>query len=155
MQNKAAHHSADGKNGPTGPTVQLNLPVVLPNIDEDDQCVKMLTERLRSVRGITDAHIIKVEGVKGENNDELCLHYDPNLVSIDQLKQVAWQTGAEITNRYRHEQIAFSHMRVADAALNLADVLSKLGGMLHAHVNYAAGLAYVAYDSEALKRDAF
>ena len=45
-------------------------------------------------------------------------------------------------------------MRVADAAPGLADVLTKLSGMLHADVNYAAGLAFVAYDSNALKREA-
>ena len=93
MQNKSAHH---GTNSKSGPTVQLNLPILLPNIDEDDQCIARLTERLRSVRGITDAHIIKIDGA---NNDELCLHYDSNLVSLDQLKQLALQTGAEITNR--------------------------------------------------------
>ena len=131
--------------------IQLALRIVLPSIDEDDQCVQLLTERLHSVRGITDAHIVQKGGA---NNAELCLHYDPNLVSLDQLKQMALQTGAEIANRYCHEQIPFSHMRVADAALGLADVLTKLSGMLHADVNYAAGLAFVAYDSEALKREA-
>ena len=130
--------------------VQLTLPVILPNIDKDDQCVTLLIDRLRGIRGITEAHILKVEG---PSNDALCLHYDPNLVSLEQLKQVAIQTGAAITNRYRHEQIPFGPMRVADAAVGLADVLNKLPGMVHANVNYAAGLAYVAYDSETLPRE--
>jgi Zn2+/Cd2+-exporting ATPase len=144
MQTKDTDHKK-------GPTVQLTLPVVLPSIDKDDVCVKLLIERLHTVRGITEAHIIKVEGA---NNDALCLHYAPNLVTLDQVQHITHETGAALLNRYRHEQIPFSQMYVADAATALADVLSKLNGMLHANVNYAAGLAFVAYDSEALTHDA-
>ena len=55
-----------------------------------------------------------------------------------------------ITDRYRHETLPFVGLDVADAADSLADMLRRLPGMLHASVSYAAGLIFVAYDSEVL-----
>jgi len=148
MQNQSAQHSLIDH---PSPFVPLTLALVLPQIDEKDQCVKLLTTRLSNIRGITNAHIVEHDGA---NNDELCVHYDPNLFTLDQIKEVARQTGAQVTERFRHEQIPFSRMRVADAAAGLADVLGKQKGVLHASVNYAAGLAYVAYDTEVIQRTA-
>ncbi|VAW34090.1 Lead, cadmium, zinc and mercury transporting ATPase; Copper-translocating P-type ATPase, partial [hydrothermal vent metagenome] len=46
----------------------------------------------------------------------------------------------------------FAGMDAADAATGLVQSLEKLPGMLHANVNYAAGLLFVAYDSQILQR---
>ena len=47
MQNNKKHHDTGGSHGPL---VQLTLPVVLPGIGEDDQCVQLLTERMQALR---------------------------------------------------------------------------------------------------------
>lgn len=128
---------------------KLDLTLVLPQIEDGDACMHLLTDRLANIRGLDEAHVNRSNGTA-----QLCLHYDPNLVSLTQIERLAKQTGAAITERYRHEQIPLSVMDVADAASTLSDVLEKLPGMLHANVNYAAGLASVAYDSQALERPA-
>lgn len=125
--------------------------MLLPGLADGDPCVALLIVRLRSLRGVLDAHVMTVPGT---NNDQLCLHIDPNLVGLDQVEQIARQAGVEVSAQHRHEQIPFSRMHVADAANGLADVLSKLPGMHHASVSYVAGLAYVAYDSAKLTPDA-
>ncbi|MFQ5433744.1 MAG: heavy-metal-associated domain-containing protein, partial [Anaerolineae bacterium] len=43
-------------------------------------------------------------------------------------------------------------MDASDAATGLVQSLEKLPGMLHTAVNYAAGLAFVAYDTQQLQR---
>jgi len=130
------------------PTTQLDLSILLPKLDADDECVNILTTKLAQQRGIEKAHIVR------ENGDaKLCLHYDPNLISLATVQRLAHEAGAEINQRYRHEQIPFTGMHSADAAPSLERQLKQLKGMIHASVNYAAGLIFVAYDSEVLQRE--
>ncbi len=130
------------------PTTQLDLSILLPRMDADDECINLLTTRLAHQRGIEKAHIVR------ENGDaKLCLHYDPNMISLATVQRLAHEAGAEINQRYRHEQIPFTGMHSADAAPNLEKQLKQLKGMIHASVNYAAGLIFVAYDSEVLQRE--
>ena len=128
-------------------TTQLELNLLLPDINPDDDCVQILTERLAHRRGIEKVHI-----VQEDDESQLCLHFDPNLISLGEVKRVAQDSGATITERYRHEQIPFRGLRTADAADNLSDTLSKTEGVLHANVNYAAGLIFIAYDTELFQR---
>jgi len=127
--------------------LRLDLPLLLPDIDEGDSCVSMLTDELSHTRGISEAHIVREDGTA-----KLCLHYDPNLVSLGKIKRLARDAGGRISQRYRHETIPLARIPAADAADNLTSVLEGLPGMLHANVNYAAGVAYVAYDSQQLSR---
>ncbi len=127
--------------------IQLNLGLLLPQIAEQDACIHLLTDRLADVRGVEEAHIVR------ENEGaQLCLHFDPNLLPLPRLERLAQQTGIAISERYRHEQIAFTGMDAADNAQSLEETLEALPGMLHASVSYAAGLIFVAYDSQELAR---
>lgn len=127
------------------PTTQLDLAILLPQLGADDECVKILTTRLAQERGIEKAHIVR------ENGDaKLCLHYDPNLVSLARVQRLAVEAGAEINQRYLHKELPFTGMNTADAAPGLERQLNKLKGMIHASVSYAAGVIFVAYDSEIL-----
>ena len=123
-------------------SVQIDLPMLLPEMDERDKCVQYLTDRLSHRKGISQAHIVRENG-----SALLCLHYDPNLVELSQVERMARDAGAEVTSRYRHAQIPFSGLTTADSADVVATTLNRLPGVLHADVNYAAGLAFVAYDS--------
>ncbi len=127
--------------------LQLDLPLILPVIDERDQCIHLLTDRLATIKGIKQAHIVRNDGTA-----QLCLHYDPNLLPMRAVKRLAQDADVQITDRYRHEQIPLARMDAADVADTLTQTLESLPGMLHAQVNYAVGLAFVAYDSEVLTR---
>lgn len=127
-------------------TLTLDISLLAPEVEsEGDDCLHLLEKTLQSQKGIFRAHI------KHDTKPaHLCLHYNPNLISLADAERMAQQAGIRFTDRYRHEQFPISVMDVADAASSLADVLEKLPGMLHANVNYAAGLAFVAYDSQLL-----
>ncbi len=129
-------------------TIQLDIPLLLPDVsDVRDECLGDLQRILENQRGIQRVH------VKEEvDPPQLCLHFDPNLISLATVQRLAHEAGSDFSARYRHEAIPIPGMTSADAADTLADVLSDLPGMLHAAVNYAAGVAFVAYDTTILQR---
>lgn len=129
--------------------VQLNLSLLVPTIDADDTCIDQLITTLEHQKGIQQAHVVRDNG-----HAELCLHYDPNTISLAQVERLARDSGTHISDRYRHEQIPFIGLSTADSADVISSELQKIPGILHANVNYAAGLASVAYDSTQLGRPA-
>ncbi|MBC8077507.1 MAG: cadmium-translocating P-type ATPase, partial [Chloroflexales bacterium] len=130
-------------------TVQLDLPIVVPQIAADDGCLEVLTADLAQRKGIEKAHLVRQNGTA-----QLCLHYDPNVISLAQVERIACDAGTQFDDRYRHEQIPFVGLDAADAADSVADAVRSIAGVLHAQLNYAAGQAYVAYDSTVVQREA-
>lgn len=127
--------------------LKLELNLVLPEIDHSDACVHFLTERLQVQSGVNYVHIARTNGYA-----DLCIHYDPNLLSLSQIERLALTAGAAVTSQYRHEQIPLTSIDAADVADTVTARLTALPGMVHANVNYAAGLAFVAYDTAQLQR---
>jgi Zn2+/Cd2+-exporting ATPase len=129
-------------------TIQLDIPLLLNEVEcGRGECLERLERLLADRRGIQRVH------VRCDTSPaQLCLHFDPNLISLAVVVRLARAAGSRIGRRYRHEAIPFAGMDSADAADVLATALEALPGMLHAQVNYAAGLAFVAYDTERLRR---
>ena len=130
-------------------TVQLDLPLIVPTIDTGDMCLDILMAELTQRKGVENAHIVRDNGTA-----QLCLHYDPNLMTLAQVERLARDAGAAIVERYRHEQIPFVGLDAADAAETLTQRLAQLPGVLHVNANYAAGVVFIAYDSTLLQRPA-
>lgn len=136
---------ANGRT-PNEQTIQLDIPLLLPEIENArDDCIVRLEEMLENHRGIRRVHV-----THNTEPTQLCLHYNPNLIPLAAVERIAREAGAEFTDRYRHETIPFRGMTAADAADTLEAVLGDLPGMLHASVNYAAGITFVAYDTAVL-----
>lgn len=130
----------------TEKTIEIDIPILLPEIeDEEDECLFRLQDSLRDRRGILHSHL-----EREQTPPRLCVHFDPNLLSLARVERLVHEAGATLTNRYRHARIAFAGMDTADEARSLRRALERLPGMLHAGVNYAAGLAFVAYDTQVL-----
>ena len=130
-------------------TVEISLPLLLPEIqDACDHCIDRLQTRLMTQRGILQTHLHL-----DHDPIDLCIHYDPNLISLAVVNRIAEEAGSELRNGYRHEQISFSGLDSADSATMIAKELEGMDGMLHASVSYAAGLAIVAYDTKVVSID--
>ena len=127
-------------------TVEISLPLLLPEIqDACDHCIDRLQTRLQAQKGILQTHLhLEHDPI------DLCIHYDPNLISLAAVKRIAEEAGSELRNGYRHEQIPFSGLDSADSATMIAKELENLEGMLHASVSYASGLVIVAFDTKML-----
>ena len=130
---------------------QLDLPVVLPGVEsENDGCIARLETRLREQNGISSAHFDK--NARGQS--VLCLHYDPNLVSLEKLERMARDTGTQITDRFRHETLPIKGMDCASCAASIEHVVAKINGVTHVRVSYPTEKLRVEYDSQSTSRDA-
>ncbi|HOU44928.1 MAG TPA: heavy-metal-associated domain-containing protein [Anaerolineaceae bacterium] len=130
-------------------TVEISLPLLLPeNQDACDHCEERLQTRLQAQRGILQTHLHL-----DHDPMDLCIHYDPNLISFAAVKRIAKEAGSELRNGYHHEQIPFSGLDSADSATMITKELENLEGMLHASVSYASGLVIVAFDTKILSLD--
>ena len=126
--------------------VEISLPLLLPENQETcDHCIDRLQALLQSHKGILQTHL-HLE----HDPMDLCIHYNPNLISLAAIKRIAEEAGSELRNGYRHEHIPFSGLDSADSATMIANELENLDGMLHASVNYASELTIVAYDIKIL-----
>ena len=121
--------------------IQLDLPVLLPQIpDERDQCVARLLTVLNAESGIEKAHL------KEGPPFEVCIHYDPDQLTLEKVKAITRRTGAEITSRYRHLLVDVTGIRHQRHARQLGERIGKTPGVLEAIVS-GAGVARIEYDS--------
>lgn len=132
----------------TEKVVEIAIPLLMPDQDRCEQCLEQMLACLQAHKGILQAHLHH-----DHKPVDLCIHYDPNLISLAAVKRIAETTGAELRNGYEHEEIPFVGLNSADAAITLAQELEEMEGMLHASVSYAAGLTFVAYDKKVLHLD--
>lgn len=103
--------------------------------------MERLQELLESRSGIARVHL------KSEPA-QLCLHFDPNLVTLASVERMAKEAGSELSQRYQHTQFAINSGSSADFSPALESFLEERDGVLHASVNHAAGVLSLAYDSE-------
>ncbi|MEJ2304929.1 MAG: cation-translocating P-type ATPase [Anaerolineales bacterium] len=131
-------------------TIQLDMHLLLPEVQDDrDGCLDRLESALQNRRGIQRAHL-----KRDDNPIQLCLHYDPNQVSLADVRRMARRAGTEIANRYHHSVLPVEGMDCSDCALVVEHSLSRLDGVLNVNVNYAAQTMRVEYDSQLINRRA-
>ena len=82
----------------------------------------------------------------------LDLRYDPDLVSIAQVRRSARQAGAVIGDRYRHETCKLAGMDCGDCATSIEHVLGRLSGVIAVSVNYASERMRIEYDTAQISR---
>ncbi len=135
---------------PTEQKYQLDIPLALPGVDDaNDGCVARLQELLREQRGVTMAHIDEENG-----KPVLCLHYDPNLMTLEKLERLTRDEGAAITQKFKHETLPIAGMDCASCAASIEHIVRKVSGVLNVNVNYPTGKMKVQYDSTQTSRDA-
>ncbi|BCM89907.1 cadmium-transporting ATPase [Abditibacteriota bacterium] len=132
-------------------SLQLDVPFLLPGVDDpQDGCVNRLEERLRGQTGIKNVHLDR----DGLNRVVLCLHYDPNLVSLDKVNRLARDEGTSITQRFKHEAIPVKGMDCASCAASIEHVVRKIPGVMSVSVFYPTQKMRVEWDSEQTNREA-
>jgi Cd2+/Zn2+-exporting ATPase len=126
----------------TEKTIELEIPLLLPGVeDEQDKCLSRLETSLQNQKGIQRSHL-----EREKSPVDLCLHYDPNILSLADVKRLARRAGADIINRYHHEIITIEGMDCSDCALVIEHSLGRLDGVLNVAVNYPAQKMLLEYD---------
>ena len=122
--------------------LQIELPILLPEIlDEKDQCVQRIISLLEGKSGIDKVHIKEGKPAK------ICIHYDPDIISLKQLKSIAKQSGAEITQRFQHRLLDVKGIRHPRHARNIEQSLQKAQGILESAAS-AAGVIRLEWDTQ-------
>ncbi|MFC2037454.1 heavy metal translocating P-type ATPase [Chloroflexota bacterium] len=128
---------------------KIEMSLLLPQGNGCQSCVNRLQQRVQAYRGIEVTH----PDQEGED-PRLCIHYDPNLVSMDYVRAVAIEEGAHLEWRYRHETLPVTGMDCADCAKTLEGGVGRLDGVLWASANFAAATLAVEYDANRASRPA-
>ena len=124
--------------------IQLDLPVLLPEVpDERDRCVDRLLQSLRAEAGVDTVHL------KEGSPPEVCIHYDPDQLSLEKVEALAKRAGAGITRRYRHLLLDVTGIRHQRHARQVGERIGKTSGITEAVVS-GAGVARIEYDAEAI-----
>ena len=122
--------------------LKLETNVVLPGVDEGDACLERLVKALRDQKGVAEAHI---------HEQKLCLHYDPNLISLERLQKLGKEAGAEILQRYDHRLLSITGLPQGANVSHIESAVQKLPGVTHVAVSYAAQTMKVEFDSTRTK----
>jgi Zn2+/Cd2+-exporting ATPase len=123
-------------------SVQIDLPLLLPDLpDTRDACVNRLTALISPRPGIQRVHV-RTE----VNPPELCVHYDPQIVSLAEVQRLATAAGAQMQERYGHGVWQLRAISGEDAGRRIEDALASVDGVLSVSVNLAAQTAGVEFD---------
>ncbi len=115
--------------------------MLLPGIPEDDACVGRVEELIAGTEGVVESHVVRGPA-------RLCVHFDSDILSLSEVRRVAEQAGARVSERYAHEVLPIRAIDGEDAARRLEQSLEDVPGVLGAAVNLAAQRARVEYDRE-------
>ncbi len=121
---------------------KIKLALVLPAVpNAHDACVRRLNDSLKSQEGIVSAHLVSdTEKEFGE----VCIHFDPDRLSIAQVREIARRAGAELELRYGHLLINAETMYAKQASMIEARA-KHVTGVLEAAVS-PAGVICIEYD---------
>jgi Cd2+/Zn2+-exporting ATPase len=129
-------------------TIETNIKSLLPEIEsEEDNCIQRLHTALIKREGILQVHF-----KDNPSSLNLCLHYDPTVLSQAEVHKLVKQDSLKIARRYRHSTLPIEGMDCSDCALVLEHGLSRLEGILNVSVSYADQQIQVEYDNQEISK---
>ena len=144
--------------------MRLDLPVVLPGVaDEADACVARLVSMLESRDGVEAVHVLHantlpptdgvhatlVEKTRVSPSAALCLHYDPERLTLSQIADIALHAGAELSARYSHATLPIRAAGAEDEGRRIERDLLSLPGITAVSANTVAEVVRVEFDTGA------
>ena len=124
--------------------VLLEIGLLLPTIpDQQDACVQRLGEMLKAKAGIEDAH---VKAGDGERLGQFCVHFDPQRISMGDIREFARRAGLELDKRFKHLLLKTQPMH-AHKANTVERRMRQVAGIVEAAVS-PIGAFRIEYDSE-------
>ncbi len=132
--------------------LRIDIPILLPDVpDAADACVVRLMEDLRARPEVEEAHVVTCS--QPSESSDLCVHYDPDSLSLTQIAAIVKAAGARITERFGHVQWQVEGIRHQRHARSIADRLLHMSGVLNAQAS-ASGAIMVEFDRSLLSERA-
>ena len=123
--------------------IRLDLPLLLPEIpDEADRCVARMLDELREREGVREVHVV---GAAAGEAAQLCVHYDPDTISLARIRQAAEASGARLTGRFGHLLWQVEGIEHQRRARTVAERLRRREGIVEAHAS-ASGTLRIEFD---------
>lgn len=130
--------------------MKINLDIILPDVpDEKDACILRIIRELENKKGIDKIHVIPE---KEHAKPQLCFHYDPNQVSVEQVEKIARQAGAKITDRYKHILVEVEGIRHQRQTKLIEAALKHKSGVLSVAAS-AGGMVLIEFDTAQIGQD--
>lgn len=130
--------------------IELEIPLLLPGVEaEDDACLARLETALQNHKGLQRAHL-----ERDKRPVTLCLHYDPDILSIADVKRLAERAGVGIVNRYHHAIFTIEGMDCSDCVTVIEHGIGRMDGVLAVNVNYASQKMRVEFDAQIVNQRA-
>lgn len=130
--------------------IELEIPLLLPGVEaEDDACLARLETALQNHKGLERAHL-----ERDKRPVTLCLHYDPDILSIADVKRLAERAGVGIVNRYHHAMLTVEGMDCSDCVTVIEHGVGRMDGVLAVNVNYASQKMRVEFDAQIINQRA-
>ncbi|MBA4017556.1 MAG: heavy metal translocating P-type ATPase [Pirellula sp.] len=121
---------------------RIEVSLLLPTVsDARDRCLQRLGELLKVKAGIESTHVPEI---KDGQVTEICIHYDPEQLSIGDVRELAKRAGAELNSRFGHLFVQTESMH-ARKAHSVEAQIEKLSGVLDADVS-ATGALRIEFD---------
>ncbi len=123
--------------------LRLDLPVLLPDAPgEADACVGRVMGDLTGRDGIDQVHVMPASG---DEPAKLCIHYDPKILSLGRIREIAEGAGARVTKRFGHALWEVSGLQDERRARTVSKYLQRAPGVLEA-VAAVAGPVRIEFD---------
>ena len=120
--------------------------VLLPDIkDEQDGCIERLTDAVQARAGVDAVHVVKRDT---DAPGTLCIHYDRDRLSLQDVRTLAQRSGVQLSERYGHLLAEVEPMRPRQAR-RLSETLERNAGLLEAQVS-PDGSVRIEFDREIL-----
>ncbi len=134
-------------------TLSVDIPIILPGIpDVNDACVERLMSRIQARPGVEHVHV--TSGRSGEPS-QLCVHYDPEVITLARIREFVVGTGAEISDRFGHLLRRVEGVRHSRRARTISQSLRDLQGVVESEVT-VNGVLRVEFDrTRVTERDLF
>jgi Cd2+/Zn2+-exporting ATPase len=121
---------------------KIEIALLLPTLpDTRDACVQRLGDLLKANEGIESAH---VENIDGNEPGHICIHYNPDRLTIGDVRELAHRAGMELEKRFGHLLLQTEPMH-ARQALTVESRARQIPGVLEAAAS-PAGLLRIEFD---------
>jgi len=101
-----------------------------------------LESRLGREPGISRSHVVHDDGSPAS----LCLHYDPDVLSLAEVERVARAAGAEIHDHYGHVLLELRSVGSEDAAAGIESAFRSMPGVVGVSANVPAQRVRVEFE---------
>ncbi|OQW36240.1 MAG: ATPase [Nitrospira sp. SG-bin1] len=129
---------------------RIEIALLLPAVpDARDTCVQRLGHLLRAKEGIEATHL---PDMKDKGSDHICIHYDPERLSIGEVRDLARRAGVELDKRFGHLLLKSAPMH-ARQARTVESRARQIAGVLEAAAS-PAGVLRIEFDRQAADEQA-